>query len=97
MLERIDNATAQHVLSRFSARKAVTQYSNNIRTNFGYLAAPKAATRSTTDQLFHQNGRKVFKEVCPMAAAHLEAQVASLGLRSRATSGAGGCTRPTST
>jgi len=32
------------------------------------------------DRLFHQNGRKVFKEVCPMAAAHLEAQVTSLGL-----------------
>ena len=29
---------------------------------------------------FHQEGRKVFKEVCPMAAAHIEASVEKAGL-----------------
>ena len=28
-------------------------------------------------ELFHQAGRKVFKEVCPLAAAHIEAHLAS--------------------
>ena len=32
------------------------------------------------DNLFHQNGRSVFKEVCPMAADHLTAQVEAVGL-----------------
>jgi len=65
---------------RILGTKAVTQYSNNIRSNFGYVGRAEGGDPYDADRLFHQNGRKVFKEVCPMAAAHLEAQVASLGL-----------------
>jgi beta-ketodecanoyl-[acyl-carrier-protein] synthase len=32
------------------------------------------------DQLFYQEGRKVFKEVCPMAAEHISSHLAQLGL-----------------
>lgn len=65
---------------RILGSKAVTQYSNNIRSNFGYVGRAEGGDPYDPDRLFHQNGRKVFKEVCPMAAEHLEAQVTALGL-----------------
>ncbi|MEG3765663.1 beta-ketoacyl-ACP synthase III [Alteromonas sp. 14N.309.X.WAT.G.H12] len=60
--------------------KAVTQFSNNIRSNFGYMSRAHDADPYSADKLFHQAGRKVFKEVCPMAANHLEEHLASHGL-----------------
>jgi len=51
--------------------KAVTQYSNNIRSNFGYVSHATDADPFGPDKLFHQAGRSVFKEVCPMAAEHI--------------------------
>ena len=56
--------------------KLWTQFSNNIRNNFGFLnrcetdADPLAA-----DKLFVQNGRKVFKEVCPAVGEHIVAHL----------------------
>lgn len=58
--------------------KAVTQFSNNIRSNFGYISHAIDDEPFNPDNLFHQNGRGVFKEVCPMAAKHIEAHLASL-------------------
>ena len=48
--------------------KLTTQFSNNIRNNFGFLnnAAPKGI--GSRDKLFVQEGRKVFKDVVPMVA-----------------------------
>ncbi len=80
VLELESSATAPHVY-RVLGTKAVTHYSNNIRSNFGYLARAEGGDPYDDARLFHQNGRKVFKEVCPMAAAHLEAQVAAVGLK----------------
>lgn len=51
--------------------KAVTKFSNNIRSNFGYTSHATDADPYGPDKLFHQEGRKVFKEVCPLAAAHI--------------------------
>ncbi len=45
-----------------------TQFSNNIRNNFGFLnrAAPEGI--GAPDKLFVQEGRKVFREVVPMVS-----------------------------
>lgn len=51
--------------------KALTSYSNNIRSNFGYVSRANDSDPFAQDKLFHQEGRKVFKEVCPMAAQHI--------------------------
>jgi beta-ketodecanoyl-[acyl-carrier-protein] synthase len=53
-----------------------TQYSNNIRNNFGFLnrAAPEGVGKP--DKLFVQEGRKVFKEVVPMVAELIVAHLA---------------------
>lgn len=43
-----------------------TQFSNNIRNNFGFLNNASPETRDSRDKLFKQNGRKVFRELLPM-------------------------------
>ena len=48
--------------------KLQTQFSNNIRNNFGFLNRATPETRDDRDKLFVQEGRKVFKEVVPMVA-----------------------------
>jgi len=78
VMEAGDSATADNVWQVLGTQ-AVTQYSNNIRSNFGYLSYADDSDPFASDKLFHQNGRKVFKEVCPMAAEHLRTQVEKLG------------------
>jgi beta-ketodecanoyl-[acyl-carrier-protein] synthase len=62
--------------------KLATKYSNNIRNNFGFLNRSEDADPNARDKLFMQEGRKVFKEVCPMAAEHMSTHLQSLGLNS---------------
>ncbi len=79
VIEREDTCTSAHSY-RILGAKAVTAFSNNIRSNFGYLARAEGGDPFSDARLFHQNGRSVFKEVCPMAAAHLEEQAKSCGI-----------------
>ncbi|MFU8814115.1 MAG: beta-ketoacyl-ACP synthase III [Pseudomonadales bacterium] len=79
VLERADAAVAPHRYQVLGS-KAQTLYSNNIRSNFGYVARAEDTDPFGVANLFHQNGRKVFKEVCPMAAEHLESQISAHGL-----------------
>jgi beta-ketodecanoyl-[acyl-carrier-protein] synthase len=60
--------------------KLVTQYSNNIRNNAGFINRCEDTDPDARDKTFMQEGRKVFKEVVPMAAAHIEAHLHTLGL-----------------
>ena len=60
--------------------KLKTQFSNNIRNNFGFLNRTSPETRDTRDKLFVQEGRKVFKEVVPMVAEMITAQLDRLSL-----------------
>ena len=46
--------------------RMVTKFSNNIRSNFGFLNASEYPEPAFEDRYFVQEGRKVFKEVCPM-------------------------------
>lgn len=80
VLEREATCRSDHAY-RVLNTKAVTVYSNNIRSNFGYVARAEDTDPFGVDNLFHQNGRKVFKEVCPLAAEHLQAQVGALNLQ----------------
>ena len=70
ILEDVATARAEHVY-RILSTQAVTQYSNNIRSNFGYMSHATDEAPYAADMLFHQEGRKVFKEVCPMAADYI--------------------------
>ena len=49
--------------------KLKTQFSNNIRNNFGFMNHCAPEGQGQADKLFVQEGRKVFKEVSPMVAS----------------------------
>ncbi len=60
--------------------KLVTSFSNAIRNNAGFMTRSEDRDPDDRDLLFYQEGRKVFKEVCPMAASHIGSHLASLDL-----------------
>ncbi|MFZ6746531.1 beta-ketoacyl-ACP synthase III [Undibacterium sp. JH2W] len=74
IIERADLATSKHQFE-IVGLKLKTQFSNNIRNNFGFLNRADESGIGKTDKLFRQQGRKVFKDVCPMAAAMITATV----------------------
>jgi beta-ketodecanoyl-[acyl-carrier-protein] synthase len=57
-----------------------TQFSNNIRNNFGFLnrAAPEGI--GAVDKLFVQEGRKVFREVVPLVSDMIVEHAQDIGL-----------------
>ncbi len=66
--------------------KLKTQFSNNIRNNFGFLNRCDEKGQGQRDKLFMQNGRKVFKEVIPLVSAMIlehakENQVSAAGIK----------------
>ena len=56
--------------------RLVTQFSNNIRNNFGFLNRSTPENRDDSDKLFIQEGRKVFREVAPMVAQMITSHLA---------------------
>ncbi len=79
ILERSDTATSddQYLIAD---SKLQTIYSNNIRNNFGFLNRGDETGVGKTDKLFVQEGRKVFKEVCPAVASQISTQLQKLNI-----------------
>ena len=78
LVERLDLAPAGAF--EVLGTKLLSSFSNNIRNNNGFMSRAEDRDPDDRDQLFRQEGRKVFKEVCPMAAEHMETHLASLDL-----------------
>ena len=82
IIERADQATSPYQWDVVSTKLA-TEFSNNIRNNFGFLNRTAEEYMTNPDKLFVQEGRKVFKEVCPMVAeligAHLKENEIEVG------------------
>ena len=78
LVERLDTAPANAF--EVLGTKLQTSFSNNIRNNFGFMSRAEDRNPDDRDLLFVQEGRKVFKEVCPMAAEHMAEHLGSLGL-----------------
>ncbi len=51
--------------------RLATQFSNNIRNDFGFLNSSEIDERDPHELVFRQNGQKVFKEVCPLVVEHI--------------------------
>jgi beta-ketodecanoyl-[acyl-carrier-protein] synthase len=60
--------------------RLLTQFSNNIRNNFGFLNRAAPGSETKPDKLFVQEGRKVFKEVVPMVAELILSHLGEAGL-----------------
>lgn len=57
-----------------------TQFSNNIRNNFGFLNRAAPEGEGARDKLFVQEGRKVFREVVPMVSEMIIEHAGDLGI-----------------
>tara|TARA_B100000965_G_scaffold403403_1_gene431398 strand:+ start:126 stop:1259 length:1134 start_codon:yes stop_codon:yes gene_type:complete len=65
VLERVDDNNQKNNSYEIVGTKLLTEFSNNIRNNYGFLNTSSPEGVGKSDKLFHQNGRKVFKEVVP--------------------------------
>jgi beta-ketodecanoyl-[acyl-carrier-protein] synthase len=79
VIEAADTAVSAHQFEILES-KLKTKFSNNIRNNFGFMNRFDEAGIGQPDKLFRQQGRKVFKEVCPMAAEMIRDTVSAAGL-----------------
>lgn len=77
IIERAETATASDVWEVVGTHLA-TQFSNNIRNNFGFMNRSEDSDPVGRDKTFRQEGRKVFKEVVPIAVAHIQAHLQKL-------------------
>jgi len=57
-----------------------TEFSNNIRNNFGFLNRTAPEGEGARDKLFVQEGRKVFREVVPMVSQMIVEHAADIGV-----------------
>lgn len=77
VIERCEDAISTEQWEIVNTR-LITEFSNNIRNNFGFLNRCDESGIGARDKLFRQNGRKVFKEVVPMVSelisTHLQDQ-----------------------
>jgi len=79
VIEREETVQVDHYFEVLGA-KLITQFSNNIRNNFGFLNRCAPGTEQAADKLFVQQGRKVFKEVSPMVAKLIVNQLEATGI-----------------
>ena len=57
-----------------------TEFSNNIRNNFGFINHCEPEKQDNSDRLFQQNGRKVFKELLPLVGRVNQEHLERVGL-----------------
>jgi beta-ketodecanoyl-[acyl-carrier-protein] synthase len=77
IVERADQATdGWEILGT----RLKTQFSNNIRNNFGFLNRGAPEGIGATDKLFVQEGRKVFREVVPLVSDMIVEHANDLGI-----------------
>ena len=79
LLERAPSSGSKSAFRILGTRLA-TQFSNNIRNNFGFLNRTRPDSVAADDKLFVQKGRKVFKEVVPMVADLILSHLAEIGV-----------------
>ena len=78
VVERLETAPAGAF--EVLGTKLQTTFSNAIRNNAGFMSTSEDRSPDERDQLFYQEGRKVFKEVCPLAAEHMTHHLAEHGI-----------------
>ncbi len=80
VLERTDDASATATHPRWDVvgSRLATQFSNNIRNDFGFLNDSEEGEHDPHALVFRQNGQAVFKEVCPLVVGHITGHLADL-------------------
>ncbi len=81
LIERKEDARGDHF--EIISTRCLTQFSNNIRNNMGFLRRSRedaGALPDRRDMQFMQNGRKVFKEVLPIVSKHILGHIEEEGV-----------------
>ena len=81
VLERAENNNQKNNSYEIIGTKLLTEFSNNIRNNYGFLNASSPNGIGKSDKLFHQNGRKVFKEVVPKVSSLIKDHLKECGIQ----------------
>lgn len=78
----LENSAVAVAEERFEilGTRLITKFSNAIRNNAGFLNRVTDSDPQALDKLFVQEGRRVFKEVCPMVAKLITDHLAALEL-----------------
>ncbi len=79
VLEPVDTVAGEVAFEVISTR-LMSKFSSNIRNNGGYLNRCDPLHQFDADKLFYQQGRRVFKDVVPMAANFIGGHLDSLGI-----------------
>ena len=79
VIEAEENCQSTHAFEILDT-KLQTIFSNNIRNNFGFLNRATEEGVGEVDKLFVQEGRKVFREVCPAVAEQITNQLAKMNI-----------------
>ena len=75
LIERQDCCQTQDAFEILGTKLA-TRYSTNIYNSAGFLDRTRSQDNDRKDKLFTQEGRKVFKEVVPLATEHIRSHLA---------------------
>ena len=79
IVEAADTCTTDNAFEILGT-KLQTVFSSNIRNNFGFLNRCDENGIGARDKTFKQEGRKVFKEVCPMVAEQISTHLTALDI-----------------
>jgi beta-ketodecanoyl-[acyl-carrier-protein] synthase len=80
VLQRVDEVKTDYAYEVLATR-CLTEFSNNIRNNNGFLRRTREGHMADRrDMQFHQEGRKVFKQVVPMVAELMLGHLAEQGI-----------------
>ena len=78
VIERVEDAAPGSY--EILGTRCMSTYSSNIRNNFGYLNRCDPDHRDDPDKRFYQQGRRVFKDIAPLASTFILDHIRSLGL-----------------
>ena len=79
VVEAVEGCQSTHAFEILDT-KLQTIFSNNIRNNFGFLNRATEEGVGQVDKLFVQEGRKVFREVCPAVAEQITEQLQKMSI-----------------
>jgi len=80
VIERVEETKSDHVWEILGSR-LLSSFSSNIRNNFGFLNRCDTEKQFAPDKLFYQQGRRVFKDIVPLASKFIRSHVEDCGLQ----------------
>jgi beta-ketodecanoyl-[acyl-carrier-protein] synthase len=80
VVEKVENVKAPGAWEILSTRMLSKWSATAIRNNYGYLDRCDPTTKDNDSKLFHQQGRRVFKDVVPMASKFILEHLDSHGI-----------------